>query len=150
MSDQIFIQDIDNIIGENKILKCLSYPELHSQETFYEVLINKVFTQYKNVFISFLLFIIMVITILTMTRIIKDQNKSIGLLKMMGYNNFQIELQYFSIGFIVSTISVIFGGAVGWNISKTITNYYIKIFDIRNAIFVNKICDFLPILIFVF
>lgn len=147
VSDQMFIQDIDNIIGKNKILKCLLYPELHSQETFYEVLINKVFTQYKNVFISFLLFIIMVITILTMTRLIKDQNKTIGLLKMMGYDNFQIELQYFFIGFIVSIISVIFGGVVGWNISKTITNYYIKIFDIRNAIFVNKICDFLPILI---
>lgn len=147
VSDDEIIQYITSVLDDNEIIEYSSFQQLHSIETFYNVLINLILTQYKNIFLTFIICITAVLTALTMIRLIKTQNKSISLLKMLGYSNLQIKIQYFSIGFIVAGVASVLGLVIGRVLAKFIVDYYCVIFDLGNAVFEIYLWEILPALI---
>lgn len=147
-SEDAMVEYIREVLGEDAIVDSVPAMHIQSMDTFYRIFVNFIFTQCKRLFLAFILSIIFVLTIVTMMRFIQSQSKSISLLKMLGYNNRQIEMQYFSIGLILAIISSVLGVAIGELISRYIIDYYSVIFDLGNPAYMLHIADFLPVMTF--
>lgn len=146
VSDDEVIQYIGSVLGKNSIVDYKASKELHSMETFYNIFIELIFTQCKNILVIFLLGIIFALTVLTLTRLITSQNKSISLLKMLGYGNRQIKIQYFSIGLSIAVFSCILGVIIGRVLSKYIVEYYSAVFDLKNIVLKTNFFDIFSVL----
>lgn len=68
-----------------------------------------------NVFPVFFIFIAMLITFTTMTRMVEEKRKEIGTLKALGYSKFEISSKYIIYALIAAFVGCFFGIIIGTN-----------------------------------
>ncbi len=89
---------------------------------------------YVGVFSGIFLFIALLASITTMTRVIKKQRTQIGTLKALGFSNNKILLHYIGYGFWVSVFAAIFGLILGYFLIGTIfINLEMAFFEVPNG-----------------
>ena len=147
--NQVVSKILQNISKE-QIKKIEIWSENHGYITFHNMLISQVLTNYRNVFLVFILLVCFITSIITIVRLINRENATIGILKIMGYSKYQIMLQYIFLGIFLSTISNILGSALGVLFSKYITAFYVNIFDLYLYDFNTQFYLIIPIILLVY
>jgi putative ABC transport system permease protein len=71
-----------------------------------------------------------VILAVMISRMVRNDRASIGVLKALGYNNIQIISHYTKYSLIIGVLGAIIGTSVGMFFSKLLTNMYIKFYNI--------------------
>ena len=89
---------------------------------------------YVGVFSGIFLFIAMLASLTTMTRIVKKQRVQIGTLKALGFSNHKILFHYIGYGIWISIFACIIGLILGYyGIGKIFINLEMSFFEIPNG-----------------
>jgi len=90
---------------------------------------------YVGVFSGIFLFIAMLASLTTMTRIVKKERVQIGTLKALGFSNNRILFHYIGYGFWISVFASIAGLILGYYlIGNVFINLEMKFFEIPNGV----------------
>ena len=89
---------------------------------------------YVGVFSGIFLFIAMLASLTTMTRVVKNQKTQIGTLKALGFSNNKILLHYIGYGFWISVFASILGLILGYfAIGRVFIDLEMEFFEIPNG-----------------
>ena len=89
---------------------------------------------YVGVFSGIFLFIAMLASLTTMTRVVKNQRTQIGTLKALGFSNNRVLFHYIGYGFWISIIASIIGLILGYMlIGNVFINLEMAFFEIPNG-----------------
>ena len=89
---------------------------------------------YVGVFSGIFIFITMLASLTTMTRVVKNQRIQIGTLKALGFSNKRILLHYIGYGFWISVFACIIGLILGYyGIGNVFINLEMEFFEIPNG-----------------
>lgn len=128
----------------NKIQNSYNSEELYSQKTFYDVVIRTIFHTDRLFLLTFILVIVFFVTIISVTRLVGIQRKTIGVMKILGYSKNQIIMNYMVIGMGISLVSAIIGLYGSIQVSDLVTNYYCGIFDFMQASNDYTLSNYIP------
>ena len=106
---------------------------------------------YVGVFSGIFLFIAMLASLTTMTRVVKNQRTQIGTLKALGFSKTKILFHYIGYGFWISILAVILGLILGYLfIGNVFINLEMAFFEIPNgAPVMNKSSYYVALLVII-
>ena len=106
---------------------------------------------YVGVFSGIFLFIAMLASLTTMTRVVKNQRTQIGTLKALGFSKTTILFHYIGYGFWISILAVILGLILGYLfIGNVFINLEMAFFEIPNgAPVMNKSSYYVALLVII-
>ena len=106
---------------------------------------------YVGVFSGIFLFIAMLASLTTMTRIVKKERIQIGTLKALGFSNTKILFHYVGYGFWISVFACAFGLILGYfAIGKVFIDLEMQFFEIPNGLPAMNVSSYFVSLIVIF